>query len=99
MPWMATTAPGRSVGVAQRVERGDSRAQQRRGLDRVHHLGNPHQSAGAGVHDLGVAAVLGGSRLRLVEAVDEIATPALRRTHRSGRRGSQGRPGRRPAKR
>ena len=68
----------RRVGVTQRVERGDPGAQQRRCLDRVHHLRHPHQTAGPGVHHLGVPTVLGGSRLRLVETVDEITTPTLR---------------------
>ena len=75
MPWMATSAPG-GVSVTQRVERRDSRTQQR-----CRSTGSaprePAPAAGPDIHHLGVAAVLGGSRLRLVEAVDEIAAPAL----------------------
>jgi hypothetical protein len=65
------------VGVAKRIEHRDPRAQQRCGFDRVHRLRDPDETGGAGVHHLGVAAVFARSGLGLVEAVHEIAAPAL----------------------
>ncbi len=67
---------GFGVQFLQCVVGGDAGAQQRRGIHRRQAVGNTNQPGRAGIDHLGVAAIRGGARPRLVFAVDEVAATA-----------------------
>src|ERR1700751_330837 len=59
--------------ISQSAERRESRAQQRRRIDRRQGVWDRHEPAGLRDHHLGIAAVMMNAGIFLVTAVDEIA--------------------------
>src|ERR1700738_5470816 len=62
--------------VAQRTERRQAGAQQRRGSDRAEIIRHRHQTAGLRDHHFGIAAIMLHAGVGLVLATDEVAVPA-----------------------
>ena len=76
MPRTATRSPARRAALAQRVERGDAGAEQRRGVLRGQIVGDRGQRALRHDDVVGVAAVVGDAGHQAVDAADHVAAPA-----------------------
>ena len=77
MPCTATRSPGRAPLCAQRIEGGDSGAEQRRGVGVRKTVGIAHQCFDRRHHVLLISAVIADAGDFPIPAIAEISAPAL----------------------